>query len=111
MGKPNGKRFRLSEMREKRAKALGGRHVEIEDDDGNIVVQIPRMGFWDAATYEEIIESGVAMRDLGTLERIMEPEEFGKLQELGLELGDLRDLIEEVMKDVKRPESQGSSTL
>ncbi|TDD37896.1 hypothetical protein E1287_07515 [Actinomadura sp. KC06] len=110
MGKPNSKRFRLSQMRQQRARALGGEYVEIEDDDGNVLVQIPRMAFWDAETYEDVVETGVAVRDLATLERIMEPAEFAKLKALKLQLGDMRDLLLEVMKDVKRPESQGSST-
>ncbi|WP_433329955.1 hypothetical protein [Spirillospora sp. CA-294931] len=109
MAKSNKGRFRLSEMREKRAKALGGRYVEIEDDDGNVLVQIPRAAFWDAATYEDVVASGVAMRDLATLERVMDEDEFAKLKALGLELGDMRDLVHEVMRDVNRPESPGSS--
>lgn len=68
------------------------------------------MGFWDAQTYEDVVDSGVAMRDLATLERIMPEEEFAKLRELGLELGDLRDILEEVMRGLGSPESQGSST-
>ncbi|WP_141576119.1 hypothetical protein [Actinomadura sp. WMMA1423] len=110
MPKPNKTRFKLSEMREQRAKALGGRHVEIEDDDGNVLVQIPRQAFWDAATYEDVVLSGEVTGDMATLERIMPAEEFAKLKDLNLELGDMRDLLEEVMRDIKRPESQGSST-
>lgn len=110
MAKPNNKRFKLSQMREERAKALGGGHVELEDDDGNVLVRIPRMSFWDAATYEDVVMSGEVTGDMATLERIMPKEEFAKLKGLRLQLGDMRDLLSEVMKDIKDPESQGSST-
>ncbi|MFE9099844.1 hypothetical protein [Actinomadura geliboluensis] len=110
MPKPKKTRFKLSEMREQRAEALGGEHVELEDDDGNVLVRIPRMAFWDAATYEDVVMSGQVTGDMATLERIMPKAEFAKLKALKLQLGDMRDLLAEVMKDIKDPESQGSST-
>lgn len=102
--------FRLSQMRAERAEALGGQYVEITDDDGAVLAKIPRMAFWDAQTYEDIIVSGEVSGDMATLERIMEPREFKKLKALNLQLGDLRDLLDEVMRDIKNPESPGSST-
>ncbi|NEA22586.1 hypothetical protein [Actinomadura bangladeshensis] len=96
-------------MRAERAEALGGRYVELEDDDGNVLARIPRMAFWDAKTYEDIVVSGEVSGDMATLERIMDEDEFAKLKALNLELGDMRDLLEEVMRDIKDPESQGSS--
>lgn len=110
MPKPNKSRMKLSEMRAKRAEALGSRAVELEGDDGTVVT-IPRMSFWDAETYENFLnEEGGLRSDMRTLERILPPEEFAKLQALKLELGDVADLIEELGRDAKRPESQGSST-
>lgn len=109
MSKPNGKRLRLSTMRATRAKALGGRVVEIEDDDGNVIVAVPKMAFWDAETYNDWTNGG-ASSDLEVLKLVMDEASFAKLQDLKLELGDLRELMEEVMAEAKTPESEGSST-
>jgi hypothetical protein len=109
MPKPNGKRLRLSTMRENRAKALGGRYVEFEDDDGNVIVSVPKMAFWGAKTYKEWIDAG-SSSDLDALELVMDEASYTKLEELDLELGDLRELMTQVMAEAKTPESKGSST-
>lgn len=103
-------RFRLSEMRAQRAEALGGQYVELEGDDGEVLVRVPRMAFWDAATYEKVILEGGKTGNMETLELVMDEDEFAKLKGLGLQLGDMRELVDEVMREVDSPESEGSST-
>lgn len=100
------KRFNLAERRKERAEALGGRYVEVEGEDGT-VVQVPRLAFWSSEQHREIFFGEIEDRpngDLDALGRIMDEEEFEKLRSLDLELGDLKDLMAEVMRDVKNPE-------
>lgn len=105
MSKPNGKRFKLGEMRAKRAESLGGQYVEIEGEDGEVVLRIPRMAFWDAKSYEEFVTSSGTLRtDLATLRHILPPEDYETLIGLDLELGDVQEIIEEISREAKRPE-------
>lgn len=103
-------RLKLAEKRAARAKALGGRYLEVEGEDGT-VVKVPRMAFWDAQTYESYVrDSGRFVTDLETLKQVMPEEDYRQLLGLGLELGDIQDIITEIHKDGRDPESQGSST-
>jgi hypothetical protein len=97
-------RYRLSQKRAERAEALGGQYVEIEGDDGEVLARIPRAAFWDAKTYESVKFGTELVGDMEVLKRAMEPEEFAKLDALDLQLGDMKDLLAEIMKDVESPE-------
>jgi hypothetical protein len=108
-------KLNLTDMRNKRAAALGGENVELEGDDGEILCTIPRMAFWDAAAYADVVtgdddEEDGRLSDMRTLQRVMDPVEYEKLEALDLTLGDLKETVAEVMREAKSPEQRRSST-
>lgn len=103
------KRLKLADMRRERAEALGGEYFELEGLDGT-VAELPRSGFWDGDTYEAWLNDRASVSDMSMLEACLPPDKFEQVKAMGLQLGDVREVTEELLRTVKAPESQGSST-
>ncbi|MGI5201627.1 hypothetical protein ACQEU6_08605 [Spirillospora sp. CA-108201] len=101
MTKPR-KVYKLAERRRERAEALGGNSYPIEGLDGEIV-EIPFMSFWS----EELTQKVYGDDYPGDREVLRlaisetwpkEPERLEAFERLGLQMGDVVEIISEILK-------------
>jgi hypothetical protein len=77
MSKPNRARFRLAELRTKRA-AEHGDSIEIETDDGQMFT-VPAPGFWG----DDVKEHLAANRDVAAVKALLGPADYLRFREAG----------------------------
>lgn len=106
MSKPNRRRFKLAELRQKQADKSGD-VIEIETPGGD-VFELPALGFWPDEAKEAMADN----RDVECVKRLLGPKEYLKFRQAGGRADDVALVLRAVAAEqgLDLGESQASSS-
>ncbi|MFE4991429.1 hypothetical protein ACFRH4_08765 [Streptomyces mirabilis] len=109
MTQPNRKRIKLETLRAQRLEATGTKELEVIVEDEKFV--FPLFNWLPVGTYKKILALGDESNVVNQTEILLGKEKTERLFELGITMGDLNDIFEELQKDagVTAGESTSSS--
>ncbi|MEV5472961.1 hypothetical protein AB0L66_11465 [Streptomyces sp. NPDC052207] len=111
MSKPNRKRLNLETLRAQRLEAQGDKYVEVELEDEKFTFL--RASWWPMTLLKQIraLEKDDDSDDMQVLALICGQEQVDHLIELGLNVGDFKDIFTAIQEDagVTPGESKSSS--